>query len=107
MIQQSPTCRQIGNYTVTSDGRVFSESRNTGHFGGRWRRNIKRIERQITHRCGIAEICIWLDGKRTRFRLDRLVASLFLGDRGPEWTVKHINGDPFDCRLENLEWVEV
>ncbi len=106
MIQQSPTCRQIGNYTVTSDGRVFSEGRATEHFGG-LRRNIKRTERRITHRCGIAEIWIWIDGKRVRYRLDRLVASLFLGERGPEWTVKHINGDAFDCRVENLEWVKV
>jgi len=105
VIQQPSTCRQIGNYTVTPDGRVFTQEHTAVHFGN-MKRTVRARQRSITHRAGIAEIWLFIDGKRTRFRLDRLVAGLFLGDRGPDWTVKHINGDPFDCRLENLEWVK-
>ena len=106
MISDHPTAyRQIGNYTVTSDGSVFTQEHTAIHFGN-MRRTVPAKRRAITHRAGIAEIWLFMDGKRIRFRLDRLVASLFLGDRGPDWTVKHINGDSLDCRLENLEWVK-
>lgn len=41
------------------------------------------------------------------FRLDRIVAAAFLGAFGHEMMVidiDHIDGDPHNCRADNLEW---
>ena len=41
---------------------------------------------------------------RKWFSVHRLVLSIFVGERGPEWQGAHGNGDRLDNRLENLRW---
>ena len=46
-----------------------------------------------------------IDGKPVRVRAHRLVALAFLGEcPAPGYEVNHINLQPWDNRLENLEW---
>jgi hypothetical protein len=55
-------------------------------------------------------VFLTVDGHtRNRYRLDRLVAASFLmSTRGRPLSmdILHIDGDPTNCRVDNLKWVE-
>lgn len=47
-------------------------------------------------------VSLWKDGKSKDYLVSRLVASAFYGKC--DLTINHINGNPLDNRIENLEW---
>lgn len=55
-------------------------------------------------------LCVFL-GPRTKpevVRIDRMVAETFLGPEPPNCQgVRHKDGDPANCRADNLEWIVV
>ena len=77
---------------------------------GRWgtphtSRKPARILSQCKASNGYMEVAIQNCGRRQKFRVHRLVASVFVPGWQPGLTVNHINGDKTDNRAENLEWV--
>jgi hypothetical protein len=54
---------------------------------------------------GYRYVALFVQRKRHRFLVHRLVAQAFVPGYMPELSVNHINGDKLDNRAANLEWV--
>lgn len=90
-----------GLYSISSYGRVKSLSRTSP-------RNCKmpeKIHRLDKHYFGYWVVDLYKNGKRVKFTVHRLVALNFLPNPENKREVNHIDSDPKNCRLENLEWV--
>ncbi len=97
------------NYTVSIDGNVYSLSRTTKcikngkpttiNFKGR---HLKLINNKPND--GYPDVKLSNNGKVTRFRVHRLVATVFISDE-PKLRVNHMDFDGTNNTIENLEWV--
>jgi len=92
-------------YEVSDHGRVRSLDRAVNHpkYGVQRRKGL--IKRQSTLKNGYLGVALCKAGIEKQKRVHILVAEAFLSPR-PEWSnmVNHINNDPADNRVENLEW---
>ena len=52
-------------------------------------------------------VILWKDGVPKTYLVSRLVAMAFIPLPFEKLTVNHINGDPMDNRIENLEWCTI
>lgn len=52
-----------------------------------------------------ARVCLWKDGKEKTFLVARLVAMAFIPAPYEKLTVNHIDGNPSNNAVDNLEWV--
>lgn len=86
-----------GSYEVSDQGRVKTTTR-------RWMRKEKFLRPQRTAR-GYLMMDLSLDGKTKHMLLHRMVMFAFVGVRPSDVQVNHINGNPLDNRLVNLEFV--
>jgi hypothetical protein len=83
--------KQIGNYIIHSDGKVFSLNKNKFLKPNKGEKGYLRVR-------------LLFDGKYINYRVHRLVAIAFLPKLEGKNQVNHINGIKHDNRLENLEW---
>jgi hypothetical protein len=83
--------KQIGNYIIYSDGKVFSL-------------NTNKFLKPNKGEKGYLRVRLIFDGKYINYRVHRLVAIAFLPKLEGKNQVNHINGIKDDNRLENLEW---
>lgn len=84
-------------YSVSGDGRVFSNNYN--HTG-----KTKEMRQYIDD--GYPYVVLVKDKVRAKVMVHRAVAKLFLSPKPtPKHQVNHINGIRTDNRMENLEWV--
>ena len=83
--------KQIGNYIIYSDGKVFSL-------------NTNKFLKPHKDEKGYLRMRLSFDGKYINYRVHRLVAIAFLPKLEGKNQVNHINGIKDDNRLENLEW---
>ncbi len=83
------------NYSVSNLGRVKSHARNTTSGGIM---NPSKQER------GYMRVCLHIDGMKYNKFVHRLVLGTFT--QRPSWAsqVNHIDGNPSNNRLDNLEW---
>lgn len=85
-------------YEITKDGHVFSVLHN-------WRGYGPREMRQSLNTDGYPSVRLTIYGKRKRVTIHRLVVNTFLAERpGPEYEIRHLNGNKTDNRVENLVW---
>jgi len=94
-----------GLYAVTKDGRVWSYPKPCSSKNGMWlklqlftnRNNRGRPHVQYT--VGLAKY-----GKRTTYLVHRLIAQAFLPNPKHKPQINHIDGNPLNNNISNLEW---
>ena len=95
-----------GLYQVSNMGNFKSLDRVSYHNDGRVRRiKGKAINGSLSYR-GYIQVTMSKNGVITSSSLHRLVAKTFLGEPPTsEHVVNHIDGDPTNNNVDNLEWV--
>lgn len=102
MMKQIP--KWEGLYSVTDDGRVWSHARKsiagTGFKNnpGRWMKPHK------FSRTSHLRVYLSKDGKKYPMMIHRLVATAFIPNHDNLPVVNHLDGDPTNNTLSNLEW---
>lgn len=87
-------------YEVSDQGRVRSLGRRPA-FG---RSYPPKILAPLRHSGGYLQVSL-RDRQTVKKRfIHRLVLSTFVGEAGPREECRHLNGDPTDNRLVNLQW---
>lgn len=84
-------------YFISTDGLVVSTRRLKGF--------CRAFVRQYIHTTGCYGVDLMRNGQRVKCKVHRLVAQTYLMNPDNKPEVNHLNGDRFDNRLENLEWV--
>ena len=79
------------NYLIYRDGRVWNKKRNM-------------FKKEGIRKDGYKVIYLCKDGKRKFFSIHRLVGIHYLPNPENKKTIDHINRDPSDNRVENLQW---
>lgn len=92
-----------GRYQVSNAGRVKSLGRVTELNGGR-RRVEPEVIMKYTLRSGYPTLILRRPGERRSAQIHRLVAQAFLPNPDGLPVVNHIDFDPTNNRVENLEW---
>ena len=81
----------------------FSNYR-VSNFGNVWSKKNNIILKPYKTNRGYLTVGFWLDGKKKRLSIHRLVAQAFLTNPNNLPEVNHINGCKTDNNLNNLEW---
>lgn len=84
-------------YFVSKEGLILSTRANKG-----FRHSFVRQYILTTRGYGVD---LMKNNQRVKLKVHRLVAETFLKNPDSKPQVNHINGDRFDNRIENLEWV--
>jgi len=91
-------------YLVSNFGDVKSMPRYVGAKNGKKRLLKERILKQLVDKSGYCRVGLH-DGNKFKLRVvHRLVAKAFIPNPENKPQVNHINGNPNDNRMENLEW---
>lgn len=83
----------FGGYSVSTDGLIFNQSGRT-----------LRFDKDTRPGKGHLRVDLWRDGKRCRRGVHVLVLAAFVGPRPDGLEVRHIDGNPENNRLSNLEY---
>lgn len=96
-----------GLYQASTEGEIrtaHGKTTFTEHHGVRhWKSRILK-GRGDYYRTG-KRVNLWKDGKPKEFLQARLVAMTWVSGYAEGLTVNHINGNRFDNRVKNLEWL--
>ena len=94
-------------YSITTDGKVFTHKKNVGMGKGKvLDYSYKRELKPQLDRKGYLKIILESGTPRRRSTsIHRLVAETYLPNPHNYGTVNHINEDKTDNRVENLEWM--
>ena len=92
------------DYSVTTDGKVWSKYRVKLRIDGS-RLPIKgRWLKPAMHKSGHLHVVLRQDGQSYTKKIHHLVLETFIGLRPEGLECRHLNGNPADNRLENLQW---
>jgi hypothetical protein len=94
-------------YSITTDGRVFSHKKPGGNGKGKvLDYSYKRELKPQKDRKGYLKIILEQNTNRMKSTsVHRLVAETYIPNPNNYDTVNHINQDKIDNRVENLEWM--
>lgn len=93
-------------YAITKDGRIWSYPKLTkfGRNGGYRQTTGQWLKPSLT-KSGYYRVYLWdANGKRKALFVSRLVALTYIPNPNNLPMVNHINANPKDNRVENLEW---
>ena len=91
-------------YMVSNIGRVKSKDRIRENGKGAYLHK-GRILKQTNTSTGYKSVKLCLDGKDKTFKVHRLVAIAFIPNTDNKPFINHIDGNPLNNTLDNLEWV--
>lgn len=98
MSKTKHTPKEIGLYLVYPNGCIESTL-----VHGQWK-NARTIQ-PIDNGDGYLFVRLTINGKRKKWMLHNLMATLFLGPKpGRAFQVRHLDGNPKNNRIENLAW---
>lgn len=89
---KSKIIENFPEYTIYEDGRIFSSKTNA-------------FLKPYANKQGYCTIILYKEGVRNRWLVHRLVAEHFIGKAPRGMMVNHINHNPEDNHVSNLEWV--
>ncbi|MCB0699664.1 MAG: HNH endonuclease [Chitinophagaceae bacterium] len=93
------------HYEVSSDGSIRSRNRIIKTVNGIYRCLSGKLLKQKDNGLGYQFVTLCKAGICTNHYVHRLVAKAYIPNPYGYKYVNHINGDPGDNRMENLEWV--
>jgi hypothetical protein len=109
--KEAPGVLEVSNLgrvrTIERASRVYGRMRNGTVQGEFVQIRRGQLLKPCKARHGYYEIAIQINGKRTKFRVHRLVASNFVDGYFPGATVDHVDGNKENNRADNLEWVSL
>lgn len=85
-----------GYYQVSNHGRVKSKML--------WRGRGEIILKDCLNRDGYKLVSLSKSGRKKTFQVHRLVCEVFIQNQEAKEFVNHIDNDPSNNRLDNLEW---
>jgi hypothetical protein len=91
-------------YQISSYGRVKSKDRKVTNGLGNWIKKSRYIK-PIPNNQGYLRIQVTKDGIRERIFVHRLVAKAFIPNPEGKPHVNHMDSNPLNNNVENLEWV--
>lgn len=107
--EEAPGVLEVSNYgavrTVDRLSRVYGRTRG-GRVQGEHtqRKRGKELSPYVT-RSGYAEVAVMVDGKRTKYRVHRLVGRAFVPGHFEGASIDHRDGNKLNNNAANLEWV--
>lgn len=93
-----------GYFAVTTDGRVYSHSRVVKASHGSTQLRKGRWMKQHENNHGYMYLPLTVNGVRKLWLVHRLVAITFLPNNNNKPCVNHIDSNPKNNNIENLEW---
>lgn len=96
-----------GLYEVSDLGRVRGLDRKIGHPRGGTRLWPGRVLKQTVMSNGYLEVSLCRDGTRVVRTVHSLVCEAFRGRAPDGYWVAHEDGEPLNCRADNLSWKTV
>ncbi|API89403.1 HNH endonuclease [Marinilactibacillus sp. 15R] len=105
MEKWKPILGYEGIYEVSNKGKVRSSKDKTTSSVLRGERKWKqRILRLKTDKNGYKRVTLWKNKTRKDFLVHRLVALTFITEVNGKNNINHIDGNPSNNYVENLEW---
>jgi len=92
-------------YEVSSNGLVRSLDRRIKSATGQFRLVKGRTLIPRNNGCGYHFVTLCKNGETRNYYVHRLVASAFVPNEGQKNYVNHIDGNPINNKVKNLEWV--
>lgn len=104
-VKSSPVLGFEGYYQITIDGRVISLERHILTKKDVRRRIPERVLKAKKHGKGYQFVALCKDGVRNDYYVHRLVASAFIDNPGNLPYLNHLDGNPSNNCVDNLQWV--
>lgn len=101
-----PIPRWEGFYEASNLGRIRSVDREVTGGWGKPRTAPGKVLRQQPNDRSYAHVILKRESKSTKRGVHRLVCMAFYGVPASHMHVNHIDGDPSNNRVENLEWCD-
>ena len=99
-----PVLGYEGLYEVSDQGRVRSVGREVMRSNGRKHTVAPKVRKPAKMPKGHLRVTLIRDAELQTFTVHGLVLTAFRGERPHGAVTRHLNGDPSDNRLVNLEW---